>query len=108
MMPDTRGWRSSTPYDYWDDVDVDALAWECLRRNPDYQRDYAKIVKAPLRPDNDTEAIGNRWGLRFPRTAKLERPRAAHLLDPGNRYQCAAYRSRTETCADRPRRSRRY
>ncbi|MBB4020067.1 MULTISPECIES: transcriptional regulator domain-containing protein [Alphaproteobacteria] len=74
MTPDTREWRSSIPYDYWDDADIDALAWECLRRNPKYQRDYANIAKTPVRGDNETEAIGNRWGLRFPRPPKPKRP----------------------------------
>lgn len=73
MTPDTTEWRSPTPYDYMDDADVDGLAWECLRRNLQYQRDYAKSTKAPLSPDNETEAIGNRWGLRFPRPAKSDR-----------------------------------
>ena len=72
MMPDTREWRSSTPYDHMDEADVDALAWECLRRNLEYQRDFAKISKAPQ--DIQTEAIGNRWGLRFPRPPKPKRP----------------------------------
>mgnify|MGYP006948860131 CR=1 FL=1 len=70
MTPDTKEWRSSSTYDYWDDADVDALAWECLRRNQKYQRDYADISKAPLTADTETEAIGNRWGLRFPGPAK--------------------------------------
>lgn len=67
MTPDTKDWRSSTPYDYMDKADVDALAWECLRRNLEYQRDFAKITKIPPSVDIETEAIGNRWGLRFPR-----------------------------------------
>ncbi len=70
MTPDTKEWRSSSTYDYWDDADVDALAWECLRRNLQYQRDSADIAKAPLTADTETEAIGNRWGLRFPGPAK--------------------------------------
>lgn len=74
MTPDTTEWRLSTPYDYMDYADVDGLAWECLRRNLQYQRDYAQSTKGPLTVDNETEAMGSRWGLRFPRPAKSHRP----------------------------------
>ncbi|WP_408634310.1 transcriptional regulator domain-containing protein [Paracoccus aminovorans] len=96
MTPDTTEWRSSTPYDYMDNADVDALAWECLRRNLEYQRDYADSINAPLILGNETEAIGNRWGLRFPRPAKSDRHSTTSLLDAGNRHQHTASR----TCAD--------
>ncbi|MER9291522.1 DUF6499 domain-containing protein [Mesorhizobium sp. M0510] len=42
MRPDTSLWRSSSTYDYLDDLVAADLAWEWLRRNPDYQRDYAE------------------------------------------------------------------
>ncbi|KAB2751904.1 MULTISPECIES: transcriptional regulator domain-containing protein [Hyphomicrobiales] len=70
MARDTKEWRSASTYDYWDDADVDALAWECLRRNQKYQRDYDDFAKAPLSADTDSEAMGIRWGLRFPGAAK--------------------------------------
>lgn len=73
MTPDTREWRSSTTYDYLDRADVDALAWECLRRNLDYQRDYAKSIRTASKTETKPEAIGDRWGLRFPRQTQPER-----------------------------------
>ena len=42
MEPDPSQWRSSISYDYFDDLGVPDLAWECLRRNVDYQHDYSK------------------------------------------------------------------
>ena len=45
MAPDPSQWRASTSYDYFDDLGISDLAWECLRRNVDYQRDYAKALK---------------------------------------------------------------
>jgi hypothetical protein len=61
MSPDASRWRSSEAYDYLDDLSAADLAWEYLRRNPDYQRDFQT---AEGRGDADwTE----RWGLRFPR-----------------------------------------
>jgi hypothetical protein len=66
MRPDTSQWRSSSTYDYLDDLVAADLAWEWLRRNTDYQRDYAEAE----RPDADRERLTNmvrmRWGLRFP------------------------------------------
>ena len=81
MTPDTKEWRSSTTYDYMDEIDVDALAWECLRRNSSYQKDFANA--ANLEEDNArmTEAIVNRWGLRFPRPAQSGCTRSSHILD---------------------------
>lgn len=44
MMPDTSGWRERSRYDYLDDLSVEGLAWECLRRNEGYQTAYAELV----------------------------------------------------------------
>ncbi|MER8779206.1 DUF6499 domain-containing protein [Mesorhizobium sp. M0977] len=66
MRPDTSQWRSSSTYDYLDNLVAADLAWEWLRRNADYQRDYAEVKH----PDADRERLTNmvriRWGLRFP------------------------------------------
>ncbi len=55
MKPDTSRWRDSRTYDYFDDLSVEGLAWECLRRDPSYQQAYRDLVgaeraAAPLRP----------------------------------------------------------
>jgi hypothetical protein len=81
MTPDIEKWQSSITYDYMDVADVDALAWECLRRNREYQSDFAKITKAGSNIDKETEAIGNRWGLRFPCPTKPQRTGTGSFLD---------------------------
>jgi hypothetical protein len=54
-------WRSTNGYDRAQDAEMTGLAWECLRRNPNFQRDYHGIspvsaVSAEFR---------QRWGLCF-------------------------------------------
>jgi hypothetical protein len=38
-MPPVPDWRSAAAYAYLNDLNPAELAWEFLRRNPDYQRD---------------------------------------------------------------------
>ena len=39
-MPSIADWRSAAAYTYLNDLTPAELAWEFLRRNPDYQREY--------------------------------------------------------------------
>jgi hypothetical protein len=55
MAPD---WRDAKAYAYFDDLDAPGLAWECLRRNPQYRDGYPEM-KAGARSVTE-------WGLRFP------------------------------------------
>jgi hypothetical protein len=52
-------WCCLADYEYLYELDASELAWEFLRRNPDYQRDY-------LASTDDGEASAKLWGLRFP------------------------------------------
>lgn len=84
MEPDPSQWRHSAVYDYFDDIGASDLAWECLRRNVDYQRDYAQTVR---HMDDLTQAADSfrlRWGLQFPRSSESERARGAGILDAGS------------------------
>ncbi len=55
-------WRSEAAYAYLNDLTPAELAWEFLRRNPEYQRDYrASATQAEL-----PESLIAQWGLRFP------------------------------------------
>jgi hypothetical protein len=74
MTPDTSEWRRSTVYDFMDDVGVDDLAWECLRRNTDYQTDYASLRAAARLHDPLPPPLSARWGLRFCRETEPFRP----------------------------------
>ncbi|WP_365832871.1 DUF6499 domain-containing protein [Brevundimonas sp.] len=67
MKPDTSQWRDRKSYDYFDALETEGLAWECLRRCVPYQQHYANLVierleTAPLSLDAE-----RRWGLRFRR-----------------------------------------
>ena len=46
MRPDTSRWRVESAYRFMDEAGVDHLAWECLRRNGDYQQDYRELRRA--------------------------------------------------------------
>lgn len=61
MSPDPSRWRSAEAYDYLDDLSSADLAWEYLRRNPDYQNDFQTASHG-----RDPDALIARWGLRFP------------------------------------------
>jgi hypothetical protein len=55
-------WRSVTAYDYAAALDAGGLAWEFLRRNPDYQSAYADTTNG----DRGRGDAAHHWGLRFP------------------------------------------
>lgn len=61
MSPDASRWRSAEAYDYVDELSAADLAWEYLRRNPDYRHDFQTA-----RPDAGDLEWPARWGLRFP------------------------------------------
>lgn len=85
MGPDTSLWRLSSPYDYTEVLDAPDLAWECLRRNANYQHDVADRHA----PTTDTVRIESlvrqRWGLRFPGRSTSRRQRDCGLLGSGGR-----------------------
>ncbi|TYO61395.1 hypothetical protein FXV83_38440 [Bradyrhizobium hipponense] len=55
-------WRSSDAYDRAYDAEMPALAWECLRRNADFQHDHQN--SSPAAP-SVTPDFRQRWGLVF-------------------------------------------
>lgn len=65
MRPDTSHWRADSAYDFMDQTGVDNLAWECLRRNGDYQKDYRVLLGAGHLDQRLPEPMERRWGLRF-------------------------------------------
>lgn len=81
MVPDTREWRTSSTYDFMDEVDTDNLAWECLRRNEGYQKDFSISLAPALTDSKQIESIRTRWGLRFPRPSQPHRPGTDRILD---------------------------
>ncbi|WP_245461796.1 transcriptional regulator domain-containing protein [Rhizobium leguminosarum] len=65
MASDTSEWRSSSSYDYVEQLNAPDIGWEWLRRNEDYQRDFARVEQTSDRTSL-MESVGPRWGLRFP------------------------------------------
>ncbi len=65
-----RDWRTKAHYDAVEDFTPRELAWEYLRRNPDFVRDQRRASKAAT--DSDPEAVAQTWGLRFRRRPSLQ------------------------------------
>ncbi|WP_246299809.1 transcriptional regulator domain-containing protein [Sinorhizobium psoraleae] len=65
MRPDTSQWRSSSTYDYVDDLSCPDLAWEFLRRNPGYQQDFLALQQTTADRKALLLALRQRWGLQF-------------------------------------------
>jgi hypothetical protein len=57
-------WRSSETYDRTRELEPAGFAWECLRRNPKYQRDYRELSNSEPDPVMIT-TFRRRWGLCF-------------------------------------------
>ena len=61
-MPPPIDWRSPHAYAYLSELDEAGIAWEFLRRNPDFCRDCDAVRAGTLAPD----ALAERWGVRWP------------------------------------------
>jgi transcriptional regulator len=64
-MPNS-DWRSPEDYDHATALEPAGFAWECLRRNPDYRRDYHALISTTPDP-NVIATFRRRWGLCFRR-----------------------------------------
>jgi hypothetical protein len=60
-MPDF-DWRSPEAYSNVQNADLTGLAWECLRRNPEYRKHYCALPN-PL--DGAPTEFRKKWGLSF-------------------------------------------
>ena len=65
-MPPVLDWRSAAAYAYVDDLNPAGVAWEFLRRNSDYQRDYRAAARDAGGHAEFSEPLILRWGLPFP------------------------------------------
>ena len=73
-------WRSPAAYAYLNDLDLAGFAWEFLRRNPDYRRNFRSIVGKPKSHTQFAQRSVTHWGLRFPsRSGPARRHRTADL-----------------------------
>ena len=57
-------WRSTALYEHAGQMELTGFAWECLRRNPDYHRDYHLVTQVTPDPIMIT-AFRRRWGVCF-------------------------------------------
>ncbi len=65
MVPDVSQWRSAAAYEYFDDSSVPDLAWEGLRRNINYQREFAQLIAEGRSPGEMDTLLRARWGISF-------------------------------------------
>lgn len=61
-MPRRPDWRSPSNYHYLEQLDRAEMAWEFLRRNQEYRKDFVRILDVTAR---EATAIAERWGLSF-------------------------------------------
>jgi hypothetical protein len=79
-MPDDKSWRSQEATAYLDSAQRTGFAWEFLRRNPDYRKDYEHmsrhVASGTTIALEAALALAQHWGLSFPvRSTATERPR---------------------------------
>lgn len=80
MKPDTSRWRDQNQYEFYDDLSVEGVAWECLRRNKVYQVGFDDIVAQGDGYLPFADGAQNRWGLRFPGEPRTFRTRSTRDL----------------------------
>ncbi|SJZ78028.1 transcriptional regulator domain-containing protein [Consotaella salsifontis] len=98
MVPDASRWRSSSDYDYLDDLTGSDLAWECLRRNPDYQRDFAEVQDHARNAAHLARLMRLRWGIRFPNGTERDGERCDGVLDGRGRSGDGAADAEAGSC----------
>ncbi|WP_193364373.1 transcriptional regulator domain-containing protein [Allomesorhizobium alhagi] len=95
-MSEDESWRSEAAYDYIDKLTPGDLAWEFLRRNPEYKKSYQELVAIGRLTENVAREFAEQWGLRFRRRPRQLCAYPADLLDPANRSGDASVHHRTE------------
>lgn len=94
-MSEDESWRSEAAYDYIDKLTPGDLAWEFLRRNPDYRISYQELVSIGRLTEDVAREFAEQWGLRFRRRPSQLSAHPADLLDPANRSGGAPLHRRT-------------
>ncbi|WP_434721290.1 transcriptional regulator domain-containing protein [Mesorhizobium sp. RIZ17] len=89
MKPNTSRWRDNDSYDFFDDLPIEGLAWECLRRSDTYQQHYLALVRAGCERDPFPTGAQSQWGLRFRGPTRFVRPGTRRPL-VASRRSCGA------------------
>ncbi|WP_080918440.1 transcriptional regulator domain-containing protein [Manganibacter manganicus] len=66
MLLDPSQWWSSAEYAYAEDLTASDMAWEWLRRNEAYDRDFEALTAADDSEQSLMEEIRRHWGLFCP------------------------------------------
>jgi hypothetical protein len=80
VILDNSRWKSSPDYSYVEDLVAPDLAWEWLRRNEGYQRDYFLSQSTSTPSKGLTPDVRRQWGLEFFRPAVSDGRADQHLL----------------------------
>jgi len=59
-------WRSAAAYQHAKVIPAAGFAWEYLRRDDDYHRDFDRVSRRKPPAVSTLDAFSQRWGLRFP------------------------------------------
>jgi Uncharacterized conserved protein (DUF2285)/Family of unknown function (DUF6499) len=74
-MQRTRDWRSPEAADALKDLDRSGVAWEFLRRDPEYRRHYASVAQriesGAISRETGLTELSDRWGCLFIRDPNL-------------------------------------
>jgi hypothetical protein len=100
-MPRTTDWRSQDAVDALLELDRAGLAWEFLRRNPDYREDFRqtlqRVATGEISEDAAMTEFSRRWGVSFRPRSRLAGEREpddlAARADAGDRRSCTRARS---------------
>ena len=87
VTPDSSQWRFSASYDHVEDLTASSLAWEWLRRNEAYDKDFEAVTQNIADPTPLADMIQQRWGLRFPGGPAPGSRNSAGLLAAPRRYE---------------------
>ena len=86
-MPRTTDWRSQDSVDALLELDRAGLAWEFLRRNPDYREDFRqtlrRVATGEISEDVAMTEFSRRWGLSFRPRSRLAGEREPDDLAAG-------------------------
>ncbi|WP_171026274.1 transcriptional regulator domain-containing protein [Mesorhizobium comanense] len=72
-MAEPPDWRLQTTERALNRLERQGLAWEFLRRNPDYRSDYDRLRGTPAIRSSASlphRSAAQKWGLRFPAGAR--------------------------------------
>ncbi|MFG1393796.1 transcriptional regulator domain-containing protein [Xanthobacter agilis] len=58
-------WRAPAAYGHAHSIPAAGFAWEYLRRDDEYRRDFHRLKRKSRHDTEAQTAFSNRWGLRF-------------------------------------------